>query len=478
MTQRERKLMTGLLATVGGLAVLLGFHKLFWEPFQQTREETERQEDENSDKRRLLRRRLQEKREFMRLQKLSLPADPNPHHQDYDLARFEYEKLLRKMAHASKLKAVHVIPGPPPVVRAPVAGRPFVKPLYTPLTYTVQATGDLAGVVALFERFYRTPLLHQIKSFSLKPARGETGGRGGGLRGARELDLKMTVEALLLQGAEKRTYLMPGERQLLALSVLVGLRGGPAGLALVPYAIDQSGLLRPQPLEQLMPSDEYAYIARKDFFFGPPPTSPVKEEKDPAKKRKPPAFNPNRFIILTDITRDSDGNVQAHLYDQATGGRAIKLDPNDERYNSLPVLRDTEHENLIRGEIVHVTNRDIVFQLRLVARREKDDDNGEKIIWDEAKKLYRIDKAYWEALVEEETLFTNDEMFYSFRDKLMMAEVEKTDDRFVYFKVDKKYFDRYYAIHIDQDLLSALGQPLERKELRAFGVKEAAKRKP
>ena len=127
---------------------------------------------------------------------------------------------------------------------------------YTRMTFTVQAQGGLDSVQRMLEEFYRTPLLHQVRTLTLTsraPARptGPGAGPGGfprfpgaappgvpGLPGAApggvpglagglpsgspngDLDVSMTVEALLVAGAQKRDDLLPKSTDLKPLHTL------------------------------------------------------------------------------------------------------------------------------------------------------------------------------------------------------------------------------------------------------------------
>ena len=379
MTQRERKLLTGLLGVLGVIGGLIFFVKLFWEPLEKSNQDLDDLQTKVGDKQRDLMKKRAEKREFGRLKMLSLPADPNPRHQSFELAWVEYDKYLRELMGKSGLKSV-LITSIQPAQRALINPRDKKKPLYVPLTFTVSATGNLTSVVAMFERFYQTPLLHQIKSFSIKPAKqdaartpqaaarmapaggeavpqggggGIRGGQGGGPRGGRggfggdqagglaggprggrgglggdqaggfaggrgrggrggnaaqNLDVKMTIEALLVDGADKRSFLMPADVRLFALNGLTALRGGPAGLALVPYAVDTTGLVKPRPLATLWTPGGYAPISRKNVFFSPVPPSTQRRQMEY------PGLDINQFVRLVSIVKNDD-NYEAYIYD-------------------------------------------------------------------------------------------------------------------------------------------------------------------
>jgi hypothetical protein len=473
MTQRDRKLLFGAGGAAAVVVVLLAFNSLFLEPLHKSNQEILDLQGKAADKRAELRKRMEDKRELSRLKAISLPADPNPLHREYDLAWNEYDMYLRDLMRASGLKSVRISGRPP--TSAPVSQR-NKKPLYQVLAYTVDASGEATSVVAMLEQLYQTPLLHQIKELTIKPIKTDPG-RQPADRGSRQVDVHLQVEALVVEGAEKRTYLFPAERRLLALNGVAALQHGLTGLPLVPWSVDWIkgyGRIHARPMIESAAPGQYAHISRKNIFYGPP------VPKDPSQKRQPPKVDPNKFLILTSIIKDSDGKVQASLYNQLQGGRSIQLDPRDENARSIPVCRDTEDERLVRGVVVHIGPTEVVFRMKLVSRKETGENNGEKIIClDESKRLYRMSKAYWEALEEEETITSTsgsgEGSSFLFRGKVMGGVVVMEDSRYVVFEIYPKYLSRLYAIHLDESVESAVQEPLTARQIRELGMKDAEK---
>jgi hypothetical protein len=313
MTQRERKLTLILLATLGGVGGLLVFMKAFVDPLKERNQAIAKLRQDADEKELDLLRKRQAKKELARLRVLSLPADPDPQHQKSDLAWDEYEKYLWDLLRSNRLKVVYVRGTKPAPKAAPVRGtNPRKQKIYTALTFNVEATGSLSSLVTLLEKFYETPLLHQIKSLTIKPV---TSKDGRTRPNTRDLAITMAVEALLIDGAEARRYLLPhaavekGEGALqrtLALNGLLALRQGPAGLPLVPWTVDASRLLRPRPLIPLATPGQYAFIGRKSIFFEPAPP--------PSKTPNPyPDENRNNHIRLTSIVHSGD-DWEAFVY--------------------------------------------------------------------------------------------------------------------------------------------------------------------
>src|SRR5207248_780597 len=135
-------------------------------------------------------------------------------------------------------------------------------PIYTRLPFTIQARATLASLVDMLEQFYHTPLLHEVKRLSIsRPAAVGTQPQSS------ELDIHLTVEALIVAGAEDRADLLPGvSRRLLALDAVAALQQGPTGLGLVIWAAGPAGPTGPGVLAQ--PPRQYAAIAKRNIFLG------------------------------------------------------------------------------------------------------------------------------------------------------------------------------------------------------------------
>src|SRR5207244_1945591 len=108
---------------------------------------------------------------------------------------------------------------------------------------------------------------------------------------ANELTINMTVEALVLTGVDKRDHLLPGvDKHLLLQDVVTTLEGGPAGFALIPWAIGITGPLGPR---HLAPEHrEYAAIGGKNIFYG---AAPVDRRRD--------SIDVTQFVYLSEITK-------------------------------------------------------------------------------------------------------------------------------------------------------------------------------
>jgi hypothetical protein len=234
--------------------------------------------------------RLKDHRELVRLKALSLPTDPDPRHLAFDGAWTGYDKYLRDLMKQSRVKTFQIT-GAPPAPRAQVNPRDRnKKPLVQTLTYTIKATGELQSMVALLDSFYQTPLLHQVKAVTIKPVK--TNQRQPSR--TQDVDLNLTVETLLVDGAEKRYALMPGEGLAATLSVTAALARSTGG---IPIAFLPTGaaMFRPLPMAGFSGPGRYAYIVRRNVFYRTLPPPPVVEKKLDV--------NVNEHVRLTSIVK-------------------------------------------------------------------------------------------------------------------------------------------------------------------------------
>ena len=219
---------------------------------------------------------------------------------DVDFARREYEIELSGLLRKSEFSpsAITIVPRPPETKTSPtVVGK---KPAYTKLTFVVQVRGELVNLVDFMQNFYKLQLLQQVRNISIQRTSTSVDRRGQPT-GSGELDISMTIEALVLDTAEDRKTLLP-------VPAPVGLLAGGAVRYRMGVAASESGRGLPFHLTQVLanPPREYLSIAGRNVFFGPP----AKEKKD--EKPKEPDLGP--FVRLTSISRNGD-RMTAQLFD-------------------------------------------------------------------------------------------------------------------------------------------------------------------
>jgi hypothetical protein len=331
MTTRERSLALGVVtaAVLGGMAFL--YYKTFVAPLQDLDASmvTLQQDVENKEER--VERINRAKGRLERWRQLSLPSQ-------LDFSQREYEIYLSGLLQDSGFPPTRqIMPKTPEKSSQVIAGK---GPIYLRLPFTIQAKATLASLVDMLERFYRTPLLHQVKRLSIgRPSTLGTQAQSG------ELDIHLTVEALIVAGAENRQELLPGvTKRLAALDILAALQGAPTGLGLAIWATGPTGPLGPRVLAQ--PPRQYATIAKKNIFLGAIERPEVQEVA--------------RFVHLTDVTHDSERPCEAFLYDRYNGSTTrLRAETGFDTF----WVRDSEGETLVRGKVARLDGRELVFQV-------------------------------------------------------------------------------------------------------------------
>jgi hypothetical protein len=219
--------------------------------------------------------------------KISLPFTPNTQAtadiaRRTDVARGKYVEKLIDMLKKSGFDSIVVNDKKPENKSTPqyklkgVVTKGKDMSIYTRLEFNVDAKGNMASLTKWQEQFYKLQLLHQIKNMSvMRPLNPTTGGKPN------ELDVKMTIEALVLEGAEQRKTLEPTT---------------PVNLPPV-----------------LAPGRDYASIAAKDLFYGPAPTRLT--QPDPPT----PFVDANPHIKLTEIVTKGSYGPEARLWNQLHG---------------------------------------------------------------------------------------------------------------------------------------------------------------
>lgn len=175
------------------------------------------------------------------LERRSLPADR-------DLARTLYQNWLLQLVDGVQLANANVEPG-----RGAAEGSVYYK-----LPFTIRGHGSIDQVVRLMHGFYRTDYLHMLRDVTLRP-----------LNESKLLEVRMTVEALVLPGAEPSEKLSAATSRRLAWDDLSSYAS---------VIVDRNVLAEYQP---------------------PPP--PRRETPRAAPRPEPPAFDPSRYTLLSAV---------------------------------------------------------------------------------------------------------------------------------------------------------------------------------
>ena len=238
MTSRER----GLLVVFLGAVVVIGgggaFHFLFLKPYNALRnrmltaqkdidaktEEIKTEEDEIKRAERMDPRQIH-------WEYTSIPDSPSRDRETLRThisdERVRYESYLFDLLKESGFQGISTASKDIDSLNVPLYANKL--PVYTRLTYTVEAKASFTSIVKMFKAFYEANKLHQIREFKIRkpplPGGGNRGQRSARLapaapgtpgvpkgavpqvgpdRGATNniLDVNMTVEALIVTGAK------------------------------------------------------------------------------------------------------------------------------------------------------------------------------------------------------------------------------------------------------------------------------------
>jgi hypothetical protein len=351
MTQREKKLMTGLIGAVamgGGAAILFLFAL---EPVKAASERVRNAQKQLDDKTAEL---LAEETQFDQMVKvnprlrqwkhISLPPRPpsltgtqkmTEEHRKQHLPQLQvdYEKFLFSLMDRHRFKSDSI-----KVLSRPVEKQSTAKgkqAAYERIAFLVEGRGDLENVSNMLQEFHQAPLLHQIRGITVEAA---------ALKGknAREsdLDVKMNVEALLVNGAIDRTGLLPSKLT--------------------------------EPVRVLAePARNYALMDKKNMFFGIKPKVVVKSDepkKEIPKKVEPVKPSPKEdpadvlnYVKVTMLCYDPDRRRwEATVYDQGKGGDETKL--NTGVKSELKVY-DRYRELLLDAKVIYIDEKQMVIKV-------------------------------------------------------------------------------------------------------------------
>jgi hypothetical protein len=356
MNLRERR-----MAIILGVLVVLGAggffgYQMFVAPWQQQEQSLRRLQDETDEKLRAIALINKDLPKLASWRLLSLPSDPVQ-------AQREYGNYLSKLLKDNNWHIESFNPGASDVKQGPQL--PNKKPVYTALTYTIRAQTDQANLVKFLQEFHKTPLMHKIKSLILdRPATtvadaaSAKGGFGKGKKGGKEgdkLTVNLTVEALIVNGSEKRWTNLTGiDDRLVALDALAGLQRAPIGLAQVPWAISPNGVRPPQVLAKTILPREYSNIARRDIFTAP---------RDPfgPKTNVETVGDITRYVYLI-IVSLKDGRQEAWLRDRLQN-KEYRIRPDDKSGFQNFRIVDEEGNTAVKGKLVLLLSRDAYFEV-------------------------------------------------------------------------------------------------------------------
>ena len=341
MTRREKVLattMTVVLAVMGG-GVL--FHLFVYQPISDVREMLANEQKQLNEKQDELNKEEQQIKGILRINprlsqwdKISLPPnDPeakkkpgvSPEEKKkkhLSQLQVEYERYLSELLLRNGFRgdSIVITPRPPDRRSSPILkGK---EPVYERLTFSVTGQGNLFAVVRTLKEFHTTNLLHQVRGMGLAvaQARGQTPPPAG------SLDMTMTVEALLVNGGEERTTLLPAK-------------------------------LSHNPVVLAEPGRSYDLMPRRNMFTGIAPALPPASlaGRIPEDKREV-----LRFVKLTMLWYNADRRRwEATMYDQAKGGDEKNL--NTRILNEIKIYGETDTP-LLDAKVVLIDEEQLIFK--------------------------------------------------------------------------------------------------------------------
>jgi hypothetical protein len=363
MTRREKVLATTLLILLVGMGGLASFYFFIYEPLATAEAQYASAQEQLSKKRGELSQEEAQIKGVMRVnprlsqwQKISLPPrDPegkkaglSPEVQKRNhLARMqvEYERYLRELMRSSGFRADSIaVSHTQPDTKTKLNTPKGKEPTYERLAFGAAGKGTKDALVKMLAEFHKEPLLHQVRKLAVAVANPAAGGprRGGPPVTEGLLDVNLTVEALLVNGAEERASLKP------------------APLSYPPRVLAE-------------PGRNYQMLAKRNMFAGytpPRAEAPARVTEDRADVL--------RFIKLTTLYYNPDRDRwEASMYDQAAGPRRVEEQDEDgntvkkvfwERQLNTRLLNelkvpDRYGNTVLDAKVVHIDERQLVFKV-------------------------------------------------------------------------------------------------------------------
>lgn len=248
----------------------------------------------------------------------SLPVDAK---NDAHAAWTQYDLYLDKLLTKSRFPVGGMVIKPkklddPTKTQGPRAK----KPAFTRLTYNVDGQGSLASLVSFLEDFYNSALFHRIRMLEItKPSTLRPGMRND------DLDIKMVIEAFIVDGVKPRDKLEPEG---------------------------------PKPDQLAQPKRNYSDILARNIFNGPSfgpgeyqPTNPVEI---------------TRLHRLTTVFQNHwSGRVEAFFRDLAGADPAVETRLRATAGFDDFKIRDPRGDTVVSGKVVkiEVDDRSVVFKI-------------------------------------------------------------------------------------------------------------------
>jgi hypothetical protein len=478
MNPRERILAIAVVALVVVAGLSVAFYQFYMSPLKAKQDTLKTLHAQEQTKQEQVNKIVGQRVVLERFRQESLPAE-------LDVAKRKYTEFLTQLLQTNGFRNVNVTSRANQSRSAPTLTNK--TPIYTPLGFAVSGNANLENLVTMMESFYRKGLLHQIKTLDIKrPLTLQQNQRQD------DLDVTMSIEALVVTGSDKRSTLMPAiDGRLAWADAATALQGGSTGLGIALWTAGPFGPHGPTVLAQ--PDRDYSAMAAKNIFFGPPRSAvaaaPVLQLED------------LRYTILTDITWDRLKNRRwASLYDQANqGAKDHSTLKTLGGFNEFSLLRTNQAITLVHGEVLRIDAQSLVFRVALNAEDPEDKaphyKDRERIYklhpseiegltrdglsrTEDTSRLFWVDKGRWDFLVADKMVTVNGRMF-AFKWDLVKGFVIREDVNGVIIRLDEKYcayryekgpprsaHEGYCLLKIGGNVADALATPLKENEIK------------
>ncbi len=351
MTQREKTLAVGLLGVLAVVGGAVAINALAVQPYREARAELDKAQDVLDAKELALAKERNQLKSLLKRnprlavwKKISLPPMSPELRQKKNISpaekkkahvrnlQVEYDRYLRDLMRKSGLVGIDISNQEVKEVREAVpkgqVGTTKPPVAYERVPFKITGQGQLDAVLRMFRDFHRTSALHQVRSFNLslverKDGEGDKKKKSKSLKGM--LNVNMTVEALIVPGAEERSGLLP-EKMPTTARVLAE------------------------------PSRDYDAITRKHPFLGIAPVASVTETGSARETER--AKDVLRFVRLTTICFNGR-RWEAYVYDQGKGGPEKRVNADGLSEFSI---RDRFGNDMLSGEVMLIDEEQVVFR--------------------------------------------------------------------------------------------------------------------
>lgn len=403
MNTRDRFLAVLLIALIGvGVAGAAGY-LLVYEPVQEKTAAAATLDKEVADLTAQWNKFTRDRKRLDEVKRRSLPADE-------PLAKQEYnDMLIRLVRRAGIPPGFTVTPNTSPDARGvPLLPGNAKKPAYTKVVSTVEfSKADMWAVRDFLEGYYKLNLLHQITNISIS-RKEDAAAAGGRPRAAdtrsasrKDLTVKLTTEAIILDGAENRRTLLPVSRAFAAV-------GGMPGYSAVADTPEVGRGLTPLQLAPVLAARtrDYSYLAVKDIFHGPlPAPKPLSVERitdvavkqgDPVGPVKVPLGGEMEYLGEITLKATAGGRFlppEALVVDQEAGTLTITPPEGESGSDTVTVVAKSEFGQEAKTSFRFtvdppkvVAKEDISGAVRLIGVSLKSDGTATAIIRDDANR--------------------------------------------------------------------------------------------